>query len=313
MMQKEKHHDVHDRLSYKENAMEVVKCKAFLAAADTGSMTAAAERLGYTQSGVTRMIRSLEEEIGFPLLIRTQKGVILTANGTSMIPVFRDIIHAYENAEQRSAEIRGVVRGTLIVGSFYSISAIWMPPILKRFGKLYPHVKVHLQEDGSREMSQWLNEKSVDCCFCTEPVSGTVCDWIPLWQDEMVAWLPKSHPLAKAASFPIGQLEKEPFIQTLQGHDTDQDRLLSAEHLHPDICFTTKDGFSTYNMVAAGLGVSFNQRLITTKWNGEVAEVPFDPPYYISMGIAVPSRKEASPAARKFIACSKEVIQQLQQ
>ena len=55
--------------------METIKGKALLMAADLGSMTAAAEALGYTQSGITRMISSLEEEIGFPLLSRGKAGV----------------------------------------------------------------------------------------------------------------------------------------------------------------------------------------------------------------------------------------------
>jgi DNA-binding transcriptional LysR family regulator len=294
-----------------EEPMDVTKCNAFLVAVDTGSMTAAAERLGYTQSGVTRMIRSLEEEIGFSLLVRTKKGVVMTENGKNMLAVFRDIVRVHENAEQRSAEIRGVISGTLTVGSFYSISALWMPFILKRFEEQHPYVNIRMQENGTREISQWLNDKSVDCCFCSEPSEGTICDWIPLWKDEMVAWLPKSHPFARAASIPVGQLAKERIIRTLPNHDTDQDRLLLAAHLHPDGCFSTQDGFTTYTMVAAGLGVSVNQRLITKRWNGDVAEVPFEPPCYITMGIAVPSQREVSPATKKFIACAKEVIHEL--
>lgn len=82
-------------------------------------------------------------------------------------------------------------------------------------------------------------------------------------------------------------------------HDTDQDRLLAALRLHPQIHFTTRDGFTTYNMVAAGLGISFNQRLIAQKWDRHaVAQVPFSPPQFIELGIAVPSMREASPAAK---------------
>ena len=61
-------------------------------------------------------------------------------------------------------------------------------------------------------------------------------------------------------------------------------------------------------MVEAGLGVSFNQRLISRKWNGTVAEVPFDPPQFVTLGISVPSLKEASPAAKKFITCAIETV-----
>lgn len=71
--------------------MEAVKCEAFLAAAELGSLTATAELLGYTQSGVTRMIGTLEEELGFPLFLRSKKGVQLTENGKLMLPLLREV------------------------------------------------------------------------------------------------------------------------------------------------------------------------------------------------------------------------------
>ena len=288
--------------------MDVVKCEAFLAAVDSGSFTAAAESLGYTQSGITRMINSLEAETGFPLFIRSKKGVALTGNGEMMLPVFRDIVRANKNMEQLSSDILGVVKGNLSIGSYFSISAIWMPDILSRFTTLYPGIKVNLMEGGNLEMSRWLNENSVDCCFCAEPSGDTSCDWLPLYKDELVAWLPKDHPDAKAKKIKPSTLEKEPFIMTSPNHDTDQDRLLAELKLTPDICLSTRDGYSTYNMVAAGLGISFNQRLISSKWDGSVVELPFDPPRYVSLGIAVPVLREASPATKRFIECAKEVI-----
>lgn len=64
-------------------------------------------------------------------------------------------------------------------------------------------------------------------------------------------------------------------------------------------------------MVEAGLGVSFNQRLISRKWQGRVKEVPFEEPHYISLGIAVPSLAEASPAVKRFIACIERLMPRL--
>ena len=109
--------------------MEAVKCEAFLAAAELGSLTATAELLGYTQSGVTRMIGTLEEELGFPLFLRSKKGVQLTENGKLMLPLLREVVRAHHNAEQLSAEIGGVSKGSLTIGCYYSISALWMPEI----------------------------------------------------------------------------------------------------------------------------------------------------------------------------------------
>ena len=266
--------------------MEAVKCEAFLAAAELGSLTATAELLGYTQSGVTRMIGTLEEELGFPLFLRSKKGVQLTENGKLMLPLLREVVRAHHNAEQLSAEIGGVSKGSLTIGCYYSISALWMPEILTAFRARYPGVTVRMQEGGNLEMARWLNEHSVDCCFGAQ-MHGDKYDWLPVFRDELVAWLPRGHELAEADAFPL----------MLEQHD-----------LHPQTCFTTRDGFTTYNMVEAGLGVSFNQRLISRKWSGTVAEVPFDPPQFVTLGISVPSLKEASPAAKKFIACAIETV-----
>ena len=118
--------------------MDATKCEAILIAAETGSLTAAAERLGYTQSGITRMLGSLENEVGFPLFVRSKKGVQLTENGKAVLPLFREIVHAQQNALQFSADICGIIKGSLTIGCYYSISAMWMPEILKEFRNRFP-------------------------------------------------------------------------------------------------------------------------------------------------------------------------------
>ena len=128
--------------------MEAVKCEAFLAAAELGSLTATAELLGYTQSGVTRMIGTLEEELGFPLFLRSKKGVQLTENGKLMLPLLREVVRAHHNAEQLSAEIGGVSKGSLTIGCYYSISALWMPEILTA-GRDRAHAGGRQPRDGA--------------------------------------------------------------------------------------------------------------------------------------------------------------------
>lgn len=288
--------------------MDSIKCEAFLAAIDSGSLTAAGQILGYTQSGITRMIRSLEEELGFPLFIRTKKGVLPTANGKSMLPAFREIVRAHKCAVETGADIRGIVSGVLTIGSYYSVAAIWLPTIIKNFQQMFPNVRINMKEGGNRELSRWLNEKSVDCCFFAEPSTETICDWIPIQYDELLVWLPKDHAKAQLQSFPIRDIEKEPFIITMPDRDTDIDRLLKSEQLKPDIHFSTADAYTTYCMVSAGLGISLNNRLITQNWYGNVATIPFEPPHFISLGIAVPSLNDASPAMKKFIDCAKSTL-----
>lgn len=156
-------------------------------------------------------------------------------------------------------------------------------------------------------MAQWVSQRSVDCCFCAEPGPRVECDWIPLYEDELLAWLPANHPKA-AGPFPLADVQTEPFIVTSPDQDTDIDRLMAANHLQPNTRFTTADAYTTYRMVEAGLGMSLNNRLISSKWQGAVATVPFDPPQYISLGIMLPSLQSASPATLRFIDIAREYM-----
>lgn len=290
--------------------MEINQCEAVLKAAETGSLSAAAKALHYTQSGITRMIRALENELGYEVFFRSKRGVTLTENGKAMLPLLAEIVRAHDNAKEYSSQLTGLMSGTLNIGTYYSISALCLPPILKGFCTLYPGITINLTEGGNRETYEWLDEGLMDLCFCAKPAEDVPFQWTPLFEDEIVAWLPKGHEWANRSSFPIERLEQEPFIHTSPDQDTDQDRLLRQFSLHPDTRFSTRDGFSTYKMVAAGLGISFNQRLISCGWKDEIVELPLDPPQYISLGIAAPTARELSPAAKVFIEYAEAKIAQ---
>lgn len=286
--------------------MDNTKCAALLAAVDTGSLTAAAVALGYTQPGITRIIHSLEREIGFTLLTRSPKGVELTENGKEMLPIFREMLRIHKNADEMSSAIRGILKGVLTVGSYFSVASMILPNIFRQFSKDYPDVQIKLREGGNQELATWLTEKSVDCIFATKPSSETEYTWLPITEDELVVWLPKNHPRAVDSEFPIEALNGESFIITRPNEDTDIDRLLQKYAVSPKIRLSTVDAFTTYCMVEAGMGISLNQRLIFQRWQGNVAAIPFKPRQFISLGIAVPSIRDTSPATKKFI----EYVQQ---
>ena len=281
--------------------MDKTKCEALIAAAEGGSLSAAAETMGYTQPGITRMIDSLEEELGFALLLRTKKGVSLTPNGEQMLPFFRDVIRSQRMAEETGASIRGVLSGVLTIGCYYSVSSMLLPEVLHAFLSDFPGVQIVLKEGTNAELSEMLRDHSVDFCFAAKPSEQTVCEWIPILEDELNVWLPEDHPDADGSRFPVRRLADYPFIMIQPGSDTDLDRVFLIVKVRPDIPFVTKDAYSAYRMVEAGLGISLNQRLIAREWHGRVVTLPFDPPQYVHLGIAIPSLRDASPAAKKFV------------
>ena len=288
--------------------MDASKCQAVLVASETGSFSAAAEQLNYTQSGVTRMISSLEEELEFSLFIRSKKGVRLTENGKLMLPYFREIVESSQVAQEMSDDIKGVVRGSITIACYFSVSSMWMPHLLKVFSESYPHIQIKLLEGGNKEIAKWLAEKSVDICLCAEPQDSGEYRWKELYRDPLVAWLPKDHPKAKQKTYRIKDLETEEFIHTLPGQDTDHERLIKQDALKLKTRFTTKDGFTTYQLVKAGLGVSFNQAMIAQDWKGDVVQLPLTPPRFVSLGLALPKQKPTSPAVQRFLKCMEAEI-----
>lgn len=279
--------------------MDTEKCRILFAVLQAGSFTAAASRLGYTPSGIMRAVNRLEAETGCPLLDRTPQGVQLTKEGRQLLPALRNFWRCGEEISQLSSEIRGLAIGDVVIGTYFSIAANWLPPLLRDFHRDYPGVRVHVVECANKDMYAGLEERRFDCCLTTRREFNG--QWLPLFRDEMMIWLPLDHPLAGAKAFPLSQLPEENFIAPLPGRDTDVEKILAAEHISCRETLSSVDNYTVYRMVEAGLGVSMNNKLMTASWQGRVAVLPLDPPHYIELGLACIEIKKAAPAVRRFI------------
>ena len=110
--------------------MDIEKLKALKVIGETGSITRAAERLGYSQPGLTGMLNRLEQEIGYPVLQRGSGGVSLTEAGEALMPHVERILRDSRALEQAIADHRPEKRRILRIGSYTSISRNWLPPVL---------------------------------------------------------------------------------------------------------------------------------------------------------------------------------------
>ena len=234
--------------------METARCRAFLAAAETGSFSRAAEVLRYTPSGVNQLVSALEKEVGFSLFSRSTKGVALTANGQLLLPVIREILHQEDRLFELSAQMNGLLIGTVTIAAYSSIATHWLPAVIRAFQQDYPHVEIKLMEGIWQEVSQWLEERTADIGFFSYQ-ENMPFEWIPLAEDPMVALLPRSHPLAEASCYPLENCEQDSFIMPALGCDDDVAALFARRHVRPNIRYTTIENFSAMSMVEQGLGV----------------------------------------------------------
>ena len=210
---------------------------------------------------------------------------------------------------QLAAEVKGLDVGQITIASYYSISNHWLPAVISAFEKDHPHIHVRLMEGIRKDVLRALRDASADIGFMSSG-DGLGLDWIPLAEDPMLAVLPRNHPAAKQASFPVEDFAKESFIMPAFGHDDDVTALFDKFRIEPNIKFSTFESFAAMSMVESGLGISVMNRLITVNWQCDVVKIPLDPPQSITLGMALPSLDQAAQAVRKFAAYAVRMLQQ---
>ena len=169
--------------------MDIEKLKALKTAVEIGSITQAAEHMGYSQPGLTGMLKRLEQEIGYPLLRRGTKGVRLTEAGEAVMPYIDRVLESSRALERALADHAPARERILRIGSYTSITRGILPRSMKRFRQLYPDVQFTIRDGSCMDIEQWLVDGKIDigllsCCF-TAPL-----DFVPLLNDPLYAVLP---------------------------------------------------------------------------------------------------------------------------
>jgi len=280
--------------------METARCRAFVASAETGTFSAAAEQLGYTPSGVNQLVTALEDELQLKLMTRTKKGVTLTPEGEALLPVVRKFLSDEKDIYDFVSEIRGLSVGSVRIASYPSISTFWLPRIISAFEDDYPNIEITIMEGISQEIIEWLNQGEADIAFFAEPETYDF-EWLPLAEDRMIAVLPTDHPLAESEAYPIRRCEKDKFIMPALGHDVDVEALFRKHKVKPNIRFSTLENVTTLAMVKNGLGVSIMNELCTAMWDEGIVKLPLSPAENVTMGIALPNKPHHSAATTEFV------------
>ena len=280
--------------------MDLNRYKIFLTVADCGSFTAAAAQWNYTPSGIVHMINTLEQEFGFPLFIRTRRGVRLTADGEQLVTPLRDLVQCDDRLRQVCSKIQGVLTGTVRIGAYYSISVHWLPPVIGRFHQDFPGVQIELLEGHHHMLDELLSQSRIDLCLYSRTLrSGR--EWIPLRADRMMAVLPPGLRLASSAAFPIGAYADADMVLSARGGDADVLRVFSKYRLTPTISYTTEEDHAAIAMVESGLGITMLNELATRGIRTSAVILPLAPDERVELGIALPSYTQAPPAVRRFV------------
>lgn len=287
--------------------MDIKKFKLFVDVAETGNFTKSSDRLGYTQSGVSHILKALEDEIGFPLFIRSKQGVSLTQNAKLILPMVRTILAKYESLEQQINEINGIESGSITIATFQSISINWLPSILYNFQKTYPGINIQLMEGGTDDIVSWIENDIADFGFLSNQNLHSL-DWISLYDDPLMAVLPNDYKPKNDSYIDINEFHDAAFIMTAMGTDYDVHSVLSNSNIVPDVRFTSKDDHAIISMVANHLGYTILPELIVKSVDEQVKVLPLNPAVSRNLGIALKAENTMSPAVSKFITLTKKIL-----
>lgn len=280
--------------------VNVTSYEAFVRVTETGSFTKAAKSMGYTQSAVSQMIKTLEDELGTTLIRRSKKGIELSPDGEEFLPYIINIYNAHRELMEKRNEMRGLAGGIIRIGTLASISTNWLPMLMKEFREKYPSVHFDLKQGEYTNISGWIKEGSVDLGF-VNPDAASGLTTVPLKRDEMLAVLPVGYRLAKEESVPLKKLAEEPYILLDEGEVCEPLEFFKANSIEPNTQYVVYDDYTIMSMVEEGLGVSVLSALVLNRHNRNIEIRNITPRLERTVSLAYKNKSVLPIAARYFI------------
>jgi DNA-binding transcriptional LysR family regulator len=192
--------------------MEMAQLEFFLRVVEEKSFSKAADRVFRTQPAVSIAIRRLEEEVGAPLLDRSQKSPALTEAGEIVYEYAQRIIGLRDKARLAVAELRELQKGRVRIGANESTSLYLLPDLILEFRAQHPLVKVEIQRQPSERLPREALDRRVDFALMAYEPNDRDLESFPVHTDELALIMPVNHRLAGRKSVKIEDLGAEHFL-----------------------------------------------------------------------------------------------------
>lgn len=277
--------------------MSTRKFETFIKIVELGNITKAAVELGYSQSAISHVVSSLENELNIKLLIRDRQGVRLTNEGVELFPTIKKIVQEKKNLLNQISELQNLENGIIHVGAFISTLLHFVPQLIKSFTAIYPKVQFMVSHGGYQEIEELICEGAIDCGFICLPASQNI-ETIPLFKDRLLAVFPEGT-RPEEERFPIKDIEHESLIMQKEMEYEVLD-MLKDYNLTADIKYSSDFEYSMLPMVENGLGMCILPELLLQDTPYKLSIKELDPPAFRTIGIAY-HNDFISPAARRFL------------
>ena len=294
--------------------MELRHLRYFVAVAEEGHVTRAAERLGIQQPPLSQQIQALERELDAQLFRRKPRGVELTPAGRALYDEARAILARAEEAVAATKRAAQGEAGRVGIGFTSSASFHpFVPRAIRAFREAHPLVALALEESGTTELVEALRSNQIDAAFIRSPFGESPDLTVrPLFEEPMVAALPSGHRLSGQGALvgnmlPLAALAGETFILYRRPVGPGlHDAIIAAcdrAGFSPKIGQEAPRMLSTLSLVAAGLGVTVVPASMSRLEAEGVVYRPIDPRAELTAPLNLAYRRdEISAAVRRFVA-----------
>jgi DNA-binding transcriptional LysR family regulator len=262
--------------------MELHQLRYFLAIAQHGSFTAAAEVCHVSQPSLSAQVAKLEGELGGALFERSRHGSHLTPRGVVFRPRALEALSQLESGRSELEELSGLKRGEVTLGCLPTTGAYLLPPILRLFREAHPLIQVRLREESSPTLGKALRESEVDLVIMDEAGLGPGLRSEILFREPLLVAVPPGHPFTARKKIELAELAGEPLILMKSGHGFRRIVLdaLARAGVEPRVVYES-DGIDTVQaLVEAGLGLSLVPTMVRKA----------DGPAYLRIAPPTPSR-----------------------
>lgn len=277
--------------------MRSLQC--FIAIIDTGSISNAARQLYASQSAVSHQLTQLEKEVGATLLIRTARGVRLTAPGRAALPFARNALQHADSVVAAAKLAAHSAGGVLRIGCAQSLVSV-LAPIIQRWHVWLPDVSVILRESiAVAELHKLLDDDDVDMVFMPGPGPDRFTSVVAM-QEEFVVVAAADSWLADRTAVRFDDLDANPFVHfdSSNGLGADIDGALAKHRVHPLVVTRTAVTGAAAQLAAAGLGTAIVPlSALSPGYTGIVRSL--DPPWVRDLVVLTPLDGDA--LAKRFL------------
>ena len=279
----------------------------FVAAANSGQLSAAARDLNVSQSAITTAIRQLEEIVGSRLFRRHANGVSLTHDGTIFLQHSRRVFAAVDEAIHAPRALRSDLRGKLRVALTYTVTGYFIPPYLERFARDFPGIELQPVEASRSEIESGLVSGMYDIAVL---LTSNIADQEGLAYETLIRsdrrlWLPANHRLLDQKAVSLTDIAEEAYIMlTVDEASNTAQRYWNQAGVRPSVRLRTASVEAVRSMVATGMGVTVLSDMVYRPWSLEglrVERVALSTPIpTMDVGLALGSERGFAPLGRRI-------------